>query len=791
VKAVKLFFAGILVCILSLLTFPKAGYSQEPGMSRYVDPNIGTAHSRWFFYTPAAHPFGMAKPAPSTNGHYGNRWGWEAVGYDSRHESIEAFVNFHEFQIGGIALMATTGDLLTTPGLLEDPDSGYRSRFSKESEIAGPGYYRVLLDDYGVEAELTSTPRVAYHRYTFPETTEANLLFDIGNRQGESGAVSDAYVQKVTETEAEGYVVTLPEYVKNYQPGGVVALYFVAEWDKPAVDFGSFNGEIVRPGQNVAQGQGAGVYLRFNTDKQESITVKVGLSYTSIENARRNLEAEASDLSFDDALSKARNEWENMLGRIVVEGGSAEDRTKFYTGLYHAILGRGLASDVNGAYRQNNHATGQIPLDEAGEPEYHHYNTDAVWGAFWNLGTLWAMAYPEYLNDFVNTQLDIYKETGWLADGIATSKFVSGVGTNFMGQFIASAFNRGIRNYDTETAWSAVRNNELGWMNRPLGAGKADTKVFTEKGYVPYKYDDEHYSSTSAVSSRFSASHTLEYSFSAYAAAQMAKALGKTEDYEKLMELSGGWENLFDEDSGFIRPRGLDGEFISDFDPSEPWRGFQEGNAYQYTFYVPQDPESLIAKIGADSFTDRLNALFERAEEQQFSGGDTVDAFSGVGGVYNHGNQPSLHISWLFNYAGKPWLTQKWVRRISDNFYGTGPVHGYGYGQDEDQGQLGAWYLLAGMGLFDVAGGSDKDPMLQLSAPLFDKITIRLNQDYYSGETFRITADGDASEDHYIRSVTLNGKPLNTFQFPWRTFTQGGELEIKRSHEPVESWGTE
>lgn len=790
-RFLKCYVVGMLFSLTGLLSMPHNGYSQETAVSHYVDPNIGTAHSRWFFYTPAANPFGMAKPAPSTNGHYGNRWGWEAVGYDSRHESIEAFVNLHEFQIGGIALMATTGDLQTTPGLLENPDQGYRSRFSKESEQASPGYYRVILDDYGVETELTSTSRVAFHRYTFPESSQANLLFDIGNRQGESGAVSDAYVQKVSSTEIEGYVVTLPEYVKNYQPGGVVAIYFVAEWDKPANDFGSFNGEIVRQGQNVAQGPGAGIYVRFTTEEQESITVKVGLSYTSIENARLNLKTEASNLTFDEALQTAQNSWEEMLGRIEVEGGSKENMTKFYTGLYHAILGRGLASDVNGAYRQNNHAIGQIPLDENGKPEYHHYNTDAVWGAFWNLGTLWAMVYPEYLNDFVSTQLDIYKETGWLADGIATSKFVSGVGTNFMGQFIASAFNRGIRNYDTETAWSAVRNNELGWMNRPLGAGKADTKVFTEKGYVPYKFDDEHYSSTSAVSSRFSASHTLEYSFSAYAAAQMAQSLGKTEDYETLMELSRGWENLFDDDSGFIRPKDMDGEFISNFDPSEPWRGFQEGNAYQYTFYVPHNPKGLIKRVGSDSFADRLNLLFERADEQQFSGGNEVDAFSGVGGVYNHGNQPSLHISWLFNYAGKPWLTQKWVRRISDNFYGTGPVHGYGYGQDEDQGQLGAWVVLAGMGLFDVAGGSDGEPTLQLSSPMFDKITIQLNPDYFSGETFQIFADGDATEDHYIRSATLNGKPLEPLQFPWRRFTEGGKLEIKRSNKPVESWGVE
>jgi Putative alpha-1,2-mannosidase len=194
----------------------------------YVNPNIGTAHSRWFFYTPAALPFGMAKPAPTTNGHYGNKWGWEAVGYDDRHESIEGFANVHEFQLGGIVLMPTNGKLLTTPGKLDEPYLGYRSRFLKESEIAKPGYYRVDLADYGIKAELTSTKRVAIHRYTYPAHKKANLLFDIGNRQGESGAVVNAEVKRVDDHTVEGWVETAPEYVKKYQKGSTVSMYFVA-----------------------------------------------------------------------------------------------------------------------------------------------------------------------------------------------------------------------------------------------------------------------------------------------------------------------------------------------------------------------------------------------------------------------------------------------------------------------------------------------------------------------------------------------------------------------------------
>lgn len=778
-----------IIAIIFLFSF--MGFSQKPSFIEEVDPNIGAAHSRWFFYTPAANPFGMAKPAASTNGQYGNKSGWEATGYDQRHESIEGFVNFHEFQIGGVAVMPTVGKLQTVAGKLKTPDDGYRSRFSHDNEVAQPGYYKVKLDDYDVIAELTSTPRVAVHRYTFPESKNAHIIFDIGNRQGESGVVSDAFVRRVSETSIEGFVFTLPEYVKNYQPGAMVKMYFVAEVDKIPKDFGTFVGDRIGSQNESVQGAGCGMYFDFDTQKEESITLKIGLSYTSITNARLNLQTEAENLDFDTARKKAQTYWNEMLGKIAVEGGAKTDRIKFYTGLYHALLGRGLASDVNGAYIKNNGVIGQIQLDDTGKPLYNHYNTDAIWGAFWNLTQLWAMAYPNYFNEFINCQLDIFRDCGWLADGIATSNFVSGVGTNFTGQVIASAFNRGIRKYNIIDAYNAVRLNELGWQNRPKGVGKADVKVFTEMGYVPFTQNDNYYTGSSAEGSKFSASHTLEYSFSAYAAAQMAKALNKTDDYKLFMNLSTGWEKLFNDENSYIQPRTPNGEFIQDFDPYEAWRGFQEGNAFQYTFYVPHDPKGLVKKIGSDKFNERLNSLFELAQKTGFGGGKTIDAFAGLQNVYNHGNQPSLHISWLFNFSGAPWLSQKWVRQICNEFYGTDGIHGYGYGQDEDQGQLGAWFVMAGMGLFDVKGGSDINSTLQITTPLFKKVSIKLDPDYYPGNEFIIEINGNPTSEIYIQSATLNGKELNSFEFPWETFTKGGTLKINTSTIPNKKWGVE
>lgn len=752
-------------------------------LTQYVKPNIGTAHSRWFFYTPGALPFGMAKLAPSTNGHYGNRWGWEAVGYDERHTSIEGFANFHEFQVGGVVFAPTVGRLQTQPGSLEDPESGYRSRFDHSGEFATAGYYSVLLKDYSVKAELTATPRVGFHRYTFPKSTESNIIFDIGHRQGESGAVVASEVSMSDDGRIEGFVTTKPEYVKKYQEDAVVTMYFSAVLDKKPRAFGTFIDSIATPNEQKVSGVGAGMYLTFDTKEDEAVTIKVGLSYTSIENARLNYEAEAKDLSFDAARKIAHKSWNDYLGRIRVEGKNEDDKVKFYTGLFHALLGRGLASDVNGAYPKNDGTVGQIETDAKGIPLHNHYNTDAIWGGFWNLTQFWALAYPEYYADWVSSQLLVYKDAGWLGDGIATSKYVSGVGTNFTGLAIASAYNVGIRNFDVEMAYAAARKNELEFDGRPAGAGKMDVGAFVKRGYAPYMESEPGKEELASEGSPFGTSHTLEYSFSAYAVGQFAKALGKTDDYNQLMALSGGWKNVFDPSVKMVRPKDEKGEFIQDFDPSVPWKGFQEGNAWQYTFYVPQDPNGLVAAIGKDEFNNRLDSIFTISQKAIFGGGTEIDAFAGLKGLYNQGNQPNLHISWLFNFSGRPDLSQKWVRAICNEFYGVDGVHGYGYGQDEDQGQLGAWYVMASIGLFDVGGLTAPDPSFQIGSPLFDRVTIRLPQDVRKGE-FVIEVVNNSDKNIYIQDAQLNGKELDRLVLPFADVVKGGVLKLTMSDSP-------
>lgn len=768
--------------ILSLSSCQSNESPSDFNAIQYVDPQIGSVHGRWFFYTPAALPFGMAKLAPHTNA-YESIGSWLPGGYDARHNSIEGFGHFHEFQIGGVVVMPTTGTLKTVPGTLGDPDAGYRSRFDKRDEYSSPGYYSVLLKDYNTKAELTATKRVGFHRYTFPESDSARLIFDIGHKQGESSDVIEAYAQLENENEVVGYVETYPEYAKFCDPGNHVKMYFVAQLSKTPDEVGAFVDTDIKKGQSQTKGIRNGLYLTFSTQKDEVVEMQVGLSYTSIDNARLNLETEATGLTFDEVREDAAREWNSMLGRIQVEDENVENKTKFYTGLYHALLGRGIASDVNGQYKLNGEGIGQIPLDEEGQPLYHHINTDGFWGGFWNLSQLWALAYPEYLAQYVQSNIDFYKETGWLHDGEAAGVYTNGVQTNFQGLLIASAYNCGIRDFDVETGYQAALKNEIEYKGRTLGNGKYDLHYFVRNGYVPYK--------DTTISNgwvfNFGASHTLEYAFSSYAVAQMAKQLGNDEDYRKLMTQAGYWQNIFDTETKFIRPGLPNGEFLQPFDPMKGWDGFQEGNAWQFTWFVPHDVAGLMDQTGKELFNERLEKTFIESRKSLFGGGREIDSFSGVEKLYNHGNQPCLHQSWLFNYSGKPWLTQKWTRIIRDEFYGTEPLHGYGFGQDEDQGQLGAWYVMAALGLFDVQGHASANPTFQFGSPQFDKVTIDLPGD--SEKKLVIETQNNGPDNYYTQQLEFNGKTIDECWINRAELMKGGILSFTMDSVPDKDWG--
>lgn len=771
----------ILFVALIYVIFTSCTKRIEYNAVQYADPQIGSVHGRWFFYTPAAVPFGMAKPAPHTNA-YGSFGSWLPAGYDDRHTSIEGFGNFHEFQIGGVVNMPLTGELKTIPGTLDDPDSGYRSRFDKETEHAEPGYYSVILKDYGIKAELTATTRVAYHRYTFPESAQSHILFDIGHKQGESSDVTEAWASFDGDKVVQGYVVTYPEYVKFCDEGKRVRMFFYAKLSKTPHSWGSFVDSQVQAGEYQTHGINNGLYLTFNTVNDEIIEMQVGVSFTSIENAKLNLETESSHITFDQVRSEASEKWNKMLSSIRVDDDNTENLKKFYTGLYHVLAGRGIASDVNGAYPRNDGGIGQLPLDAEGKPTRHYFNTDGMWGGFWNLSQIWALVYPGHFMEYLQANLDFATETGWLHDGLAAGIHTNGVQTNFFGLLLASAFNCGLEFENLENAWEAAYKNETGYNGRPFGSGKYDLRFLVNNGYIP----DRDTILSNGWIFNFGASHTLEYSFSSYAVSQMAKALGKEFEYEQLTNQAQGWKHLFDPETKYIRPRHEDGRWVENFDPMQAWRGFQEGNAVQYTWYVPHDPAGLIYKLGEDLFNERLEKTFEESSKSLFGGGDEVDSFSGVEMLYNHGNQPCLHQAWLFNYSGKPWLTQKWTRNICNEFYGTTPMHGYGFGQDEDQGQLGGWFVLAAMGIFDVQGHAAANPTFQFGSPLFRKVTI----DLPDGKSLVIETINNSKENKYVQSLKFNGKEVSDSWLPRSELAGGGHLIFTMGAEPNKKWGS-
>ncbi len=780
-------YLALVIGVFLLFPFCNSPQDQKslPDLTQYVDPQIGSVHGRWFFYTPAARPFGMAKLAPHTNA-YNSDGGWGPTGYDDRHTSIEGFGHFHEFQIGGLVFMPTTGKLKTIPGSLENPDQGYRSRFEKNTEQVEAGYYTVQLKDYGIKAELTATERVGYHRYTFPKTDQAHLIIDIGHKQGESSDVTNAHAELVNGNEIEGFIETYPEYAKFCDPDKRVDMFFVIKLSKNPIKTGSFIDSIQEAGNTKTEGINNGLYLTFAMEQNEVLEIQTGLSHTSIENARINLTTESTGKKFNGVRKETTDIWNKKLNRILVEGGKKEDRIKFYTGLYHTLLGRGLASDVNGDYPLVDGKIGKTPLDKNQQPNYPHYNTDGMWGGFWNLSQVWSLAYPTYFRDYLQSNIDFYKYRGWLHDGTANGVFTNGVQTNFQGLLIASAYHVGIRDFDILSGYDAALKNELEYRGRNLGNGKYDLSYFIKNQYVPYK--------DTTISNgwvfNFGGSHTLEYCFSSYAVAQLAQEMKDNVNYNKLINQAGYYKNLFDPETKFIRPKLEDGSFIQDFDPMRGWDGFQEGNAYQYTWYVPHDPAGLIALMDKSLFNERLESMFDNAQKSMFGGGsEEIHSFSGVEKLYNHGNQPCLHNAWLFNYSGKPWLSQKWVRTICNEFYGVEPLHGYGIGQDEDQGQLGAWYVLASMGLFDVQGLASANPSFQFGSPLFDRITIELDQNYYNGKELIIETANQDPNNLYIQSATWNDESLDANWMYYADLMQGGKLIFTLGPEPNTNWG--
>ncbi|MGM0532490.1 MAG: GH92 family glycosyl hydrolase [Bacteroidota bacterium] len=724
----------------------------------YADPMIGTSNSRWMLYPGASMPFGMVKLSPDNQEEM-----WKA-GYEYTIEQITGFSHLHSWTMGGLLTMPIRGGLRTQPGSLEgEPESGYNSRFRHEDEFASPGYYKVDLYDYDITAELTATTRTGIQRYTFPQAEEAYILFDLKFPTEYGFEIKDAEVRKVDENQIEGYVKQQSTDWNEY------TVHFVAQLSKPFQSFdGWVGGSVKRDVQRISGSEDMGAALRYSPSADEQIVMKTGLSFVSIEQARLNLEEETGDFGWDfnSARTHAEQVWNDLLSRIEIEGGSEEDKVKFYTNLYRSYSARTIMSDVNGKYVDM--CEEEVQLEDPGSPVY---GCDAFWNTFWNLNQLWTLSTPDIANKWVKSLLEIYDRGGWLPKGPAGIEYSSIMVASHEIPLMVSAYQKGIRDYDVNKAYEAMKHNqtEPGKSHSCGGhVGNRQLASYKDLGYVPAE--------------KGPVSNTMEYAYDDWCVAQMAKALDKEEDYKEFIKRAGYYKNVFDPDVKYVRQKHKDGTWAGDFDPFSH-SGFVEGNSWQYTFFVPHDVQGLINLIGRGEFNDRLDEGFERASRGNFM------AMYGRGRGVNHGNQPNMQAAYLFNYSGKPWLTQKWARSIMEQYYRATPYDGW-LG-DEDQGQMGAWFVMSSMGLFEMRGGAAVKPVYEIGSPLFDKITIHLDSDYYSGETFVIETRNNSKENIYVQSATLNGESLAKPWFYHSELAKGGKLVLEMGPEPNKQWGSD
>lgn len=732
-----------------------------------VYPQLDTENSRWFFFSSASRPFGMVNLSPDTE--IGGAWG---SGYRYNTDTIKGFSHIHGWQISGLSVMPVT----TTIGNKKNIYTDFYSKFSHEKEKVSPGYHYVELERYNITAELTSTKRVGFHQYTFPEKEQASLLFNLNTILGPCENIKGT-LDKNNSKELSGKVVMKPTS-RRPKP---VTVFFKIKLNVPIMD--------------IDLDETTGNYLVGLDTQNKKVLMKVGISYTSVENANTNINEELPQWDFDGTVGQSKQEWDGLLGRIIVEGGTETDRRRFYTDLWHALQGRRIISDVNGAYPDNTgerFRIGQLPLDENGKPKFNHYNSDSFWGAQWTLNTLWGLVYPEVMEEFAYSLMQYYRDGGLIPRGPSGGNYTYVMTGASSTPFIVSAIQKGIIKDDLAGIYEALKKNHMpdgimekaGYEHQTLIGG--GLKYYLKNGFVPYPIPEGKFGGH-----QDGASLTMEYAYQDWTLAQLAKKLGYQEDYDYFLERSGNYKNVFDAKSGWMRPKNISGEWLKDFDPYQVGRGFVESNGAQSTWFVPHDLKGLALLMGGDKkAVEKLNKQFKTAEKLGFTSG-TSHALENHPEYrripINYGNQPSIQTAGIFTLLGRPDLTQYWTRKVVKTTFG-GLSPSKGYNGDEDQGLMGSLAVLMKIGLFQMNGGTEKNPAYQVGSPAFDKITVHLNPDYHKGEKFIINALNNNEKNVYINKIILNDQPLKGYNISHNTITSGGELVLKMTDKPPKEY---
>ncbi len=754
--------------ILPCLLLSAMVASAQQNLVQYVKPIIGTS-KMGHTYPGATVPFGAVQLSPETdtlsyevNGKYNGDVYKYCAGYKYEDKTITGFSHTHfsgtgHSDLGDFLIMPTQGKLQLNPGTASNPKGGYRSAFSHANEVAEAGYYKVKLDDDNITAELTSTTRVGMHQYTFPKSDQSHIILDLmaGIYNYEEKTVW-TYVRVVNDTLMTGYRQT-----NGWARTRTV--YFAMSFSKPFKSYGrkSYDAKQAYRGfwgkfnqeQNFPEiaGKKLKMFFDFDTQEGEKIKIKFALSPVSQENALQNMRAEISGWDFEKVKAQAQAIWNKELNKIQVTT-SNDNKINFYTALYHAYINPTTYTDVNGEYKG---------LDQGVHKAdgFTNYTTFSLWDTYRALHPFFNITQPARSNDMVKSMLAHYDQS---------SLHMLPIWSHYAND------NWCMSGYHSVSVISdaIIKGTYTGDPNKALDACIATAKhrdyegigYYIDKGYIP------------AEKSGISVSNNLEYSYDDWSIAQLAKKLNRMDVYNEFIKRSNNWKNNYDSASGFMRPKLADGTFKKEFDPKDTeGQGFIEGNSWNYSFFVPQDPASLIEMMGGKKkFATRLDTLFTMHLPDEFFAHTEDITREGIIGGYVHGNEPAHHIVYFYNWTDQPWKTQAQVRHILNMQY---KPTADGLGGNDDCGQMSAWYMFSSLGFYPVAPGSD---VYSLGSPLVNNAVINLE----NGKTFTVEAIKQSDKNVYVEKVLLNGKEITDHKIKHADITNGGKLTFYMSSKP-------
>jgi len=711
-------------------------------LTSYVDPYIGTGlHGHVFLG--ANVPFGAVQLG-AVNMSKG--WDW-CSGYNYADSTIVGFAHTHLSgtgigDLGDIQFMPTTGPVKVVPGTLNDYESGYYSLFSHKDEVVHPGYYAVKLKRYNINVELTATTRVGYHQYTFPESNQSHIVIDLEN--GTADRPVECYIKLVNDSTITGY---------RYSTGWAVdqKIYFAAVFSKKIRDFAVYDSLKLAQGTTLKGKYVKGV-LSFSTIKGEVVKIKVGISPVSMDNALGNIRTEATTWDFDKIKRQANNLWNHEFQKMVIKADTQRMRT-FYTALYHTMIAPSTFDDCNGDYfgtdKQVHHNAG-----------FKNVTTMSLWDTYRAENPLMTLWQPERVNGLINSMLAIYQQQGRLPVWHLMANETNCMVGNSAVPVIADAFLKGYKGFDTKLAYEAVKKTQMGDIR--------GLKFVKSLGYIPADTVVE------------SVASGLEFAIDDWCIAQMALKMGNKKDYIYFSKRAKNYVNYFDKQTHFMRGRISADKWRTPFSPfvSRHMKDdFTEGNAWQYSWLVPQDVEGLIALQGGEKpFTEKLDSLFVAKGDM---GNEASNDITGLIGQYAHGNEPSHHIAYLYNYVGQPYKTAEKVRFVLDNFY-TNQTDGI-IG-NEDVGQMSAWYVLSALGFYQV---NPANGAYVFGSPVINEATLKLA----NGKVFHIIVKNNNAANKYIQGMVLNGKSYPKSYLMYNDILKGGELIITMSNKPSNYWG--